>query len=121
MSKGKKTWVEVCSDLGIQFDEDEFQEWGLFHSNPNRLQEFVAYYERYSPFESDATYALSQLIFVSANELMQSKIEPPRSFAVFLRRYGSEFDVDFEHWTNLAGSSPSEVYPLSNWLAEKFG
>ncbi len=60
--------LEMVSDeLGLNFIE---QDWGIINESPDRLEEFIEYFNIHQPFPEAIKYQLFELIIASCNEAL---------------------------------------------------
>lgn len=97
-------WLKKLStDLGL---EEYQQDWGICNSDPNRIQEFIRYFENNiveHPYEPEA---LAELILQSYEELEETGPEIEKDFGLivkFIEDHGAEFPMTLNYWRKLDG------------------
>jgi hypothetical protein len=98
-------WIQKLStDLGLK---EYGQDWGIINSDPNRVLEFVAYYQNNSvdhPWEPEA---LAELIFQSMNDAIEyssASDEMYNIFCNFIHNHSPEFPETLNYWVSLKGN-----------------
>ena len=104
-------WIQKLSGaLGLIEHE---QDWGVCNSDPNRVSEFIEYFQRNSVEDPWEPEALAELIFESMNDaVMNSRIdhELQRNFCSFVKSRASEFPLTLKYWISL---SDNEEFPVA--------
>lgn len=109
----KQELQELCEALGLQYFE---QDWGLINADPNRLREFISYYESRS-FTPAQRYDMVDLILASANEGLEAhqlSSADAQDAAEVAARHAPEAPVAVAHWI---GSDSG--YPIGQFLRER--
>jgi hypothetical protein len=87
--------------LNLQSDG---QDWGIENSDPNRVMDFLAFYESHKPAHSCECEALADLILQSSQEAIEARHlsdEQQKSVVSFFTKYRAEFPLAAAHWLSL--------------------
>lgn len=57
----------LCESLHLQYEP---QDWGIINADPQRLSEFIRYYEVTPSLATSQRFELAELILASANEYL---------------------------------------------------
>ncbi|WP_298760640.1 hypothetical protein [uncultured Psychroserpens sp.] len=99
---------KITEDLNLNF---ESQDWGIINASPDRLEEFVKYFEtsRYSEKEK---YELFELIIASYNDCLIEIKEKSKIFEDFISNTkGSDtYNTIINYWKNLDND---DEFPIS--------
>jgi len=91
----------IAQALGLP---DSGQDWGIEHSDPRRVLEFVAFAESLGAPTNVEMEALGELILQSAEEALEmgclGDVER-RHVVRFLKAYGGRFPMTLEYWSSL--------------------
>ncbi len=106
---------ELCSKLGLSL---ESQDWGIINADPNRLREFISFYQSESMMPSQR-FELGELILASANERLLAgtarENEDMRMFIDFVRNHWREQEAHFAYWLGL---NPDDEFPIAALLKQ---
>lgn len=109
----KRDWTQrLSSTLGLA---PESQDWGIANASPDRLLEFIEFFEQHQPQDPWDQEALAELILASADEaLRRGSLEPQESdrTVAFLRRNAATFPHQIQYWSNL----PEGEFPVVRLL-----
>lgn len=86
-------------ELGLP---DSGQDWGVEHSDPARLEEFVKFSARYKPRGAWDMEDLADLVFQSAEEVLEQGViqkNARRELIHFVQSRRHEFPYAIKHWT----------------------
>jgi hypothetical protein len=103
--------ARLSSRLGLS---DEPQDWGIVNADASRLGEFV-HVAREEQLTQAEFYGMAELVFASANELLQQ--EPTANVsdvAVLFTKRPAVAQVVANYWRSL----DSEEFPISGWLRD---
>ncbi len=104
--------------LGIPFHVHDAQDWGLIHANPNRLREFIEFYNSNSHrLEFIQAYKLRELILSSANESLieyEKFIDiSPIELITFIKDNIHDFKDQLRYWLK---NKDDEEMPIGKLL-----
>jgi len=98
--------------LGLRF---QTQDWGILNSDPDRLEEFVRFYET-TDLAPTQRYELGDLVLASANDaLVKQELDENRlqELAAFIARNRASLQTRIDYWAGLAGDSE---FPIAGAL-----
>lgn len=106
-------WTKALSDaLSL---EEHPQDWGICNADPDRIEEFIRYFEQSAVIHPWQPEALAELIFASANDALSGKglaSADASLLTLFVRDHRSEFPNEWEYWINL---EPAD-FPITEFL-----
>jgi hypothetical protein len=111
-----ETVEKICLDLNIKFDEQDLQDWGIIHSNQNRVQEFISYYKNHNLSEI-SQYYLFELIVASYNDALLEKLVNENVEKVFINLI-TESSVNLK--TNIIKDYWGRIYNEENFPVGKY-
>ncbi len=92
---------KLNKSLGLNI---EGQDWGIENSDPKRVKEFVAFFEKNKVSDPCEPEALAELIFQSAQEAFENHllcIKDQRLLLAFYTKHRSKFPLAEEYWLSL--------------------
>jgi len=108
-------WMTRLSDaLGVQ---EQAQEWGTCNADPERLLEFIDFFERHQAEHPSETEALAELIIASFNEGLVEGIDSEihvEAFKAFVALNQAGFPEQLAYWSEL----DDEDFPVGHVLRE---
>ena len=108
----------MSTELSLQFEP---QDWGIFNADPNRLEEFLSFYENNHSLHLTQKYHLCELIIASFNEAMIEKRAPQKVLNKFIRFVSSIKKVhsaQIQYWSSLEAS---DEFPVAQVLLNVCG
>jgi hypothetical protein len=97
--------MSMLSDIATALKlPEEGQDWGIEHSDPRRLEEFVAFAETYRPKNPWESEALAELVMQSSEEALELGIlgsALQHRIIAFVEAHGHSFPVTLEYWRSL--------------------
>ena len=100
--KGIDEWTKALSNaLSL---EEHPQDWGVCNADPDRIEEFIRYFEQSAVIHPWQPEALAELILASADDALSGKGLGAADASLlmrFVRDHRSEFPIEWEHWINL--------------------
>jgi hypothetical protein len=114
ISEAERELKQLCQALRLQYER---QDWGIINADPDRLAEFMAYYEANPGLSATQKYELTELILASANAQLSSESGSlPGSLLAFLLRHKHAFETQMDYWRMLTDDAE---FPLAKWLRER--
>ncbi|WP_421774781.1 hypothetical protein [Gracilimonas sp.] len=97
-----KNLKKFSDELGFDFKVSQL-DWGIENADPERVLEFISYYESLEGLTENESGNLAQLIFQSAEEYLQENDDEDVKIKVlnFVKEHNSEFPLEFGYWKNL--------------------
>jgi len=92
---------ELSERLGLRF---QTQDWGILNSDPDRLEEFVHFYET-ADLAPTQRYELGALVLASANDaLVKQDLDENRlqQLEAFIARNRASLQTHIDYWAGLA-------------------
>lgn len=104
-----KRLMEMCNDLGLP---EVGQDWGITYSDPNRMTEFISYYQSKEFIPLQKEY-LMELILQSANELILENCpaEEIEKFERFYAKHYHKAPMQHRYWSRL--SNDDGEFPIA--------
>jgi len=108
-------WMTRLSDaLGVK---EQAQDWGTCNADPERLLEFIDFFERHQPEHPSETEALAELIIASFNDAAVEGTDSEihvEAFKAFIALNRESFPEQFTYWSGL----DDEDFPVGHVLRE---
>jgi hypothetical protein len=93
-------WMtRLSEDLGLK---EHLQDWGTCNADPERLLEFIDFFERHQPEHPEEPEALAELIIASFNEGQVEGITSEinvEAFKAFIALNRESFPEQFTYWS----------------------
>ena len=102
---------ELCPDLKL---EREDQDWAIIVADPDRVEDFILYYDNHPGLSSLAKSMLFDLVLASINDAMlkgDDLNEKKDVYATFIARESTHFPLEAEYWSRR--HSDGERCPVS--------
>lgn len=120
MSIENKTLKDASEELKLCYEE---QDWGIINSDPNRIKEFINYFEKHKNSKSNSfKYDMFELIVASYNDaILEDKINNiiENDFRDLINEHKNEelYQTIFSYWIEIKNN---EEFPVGNYLEKLF-
>jgi hypothetical protein len=101
-STPKELLLDLCRTLGLLY---ESQDWGIANADPDRVVEFIVFYEGATYLSPTQQHEMGELIIASMNDDLEEGFVDPTvrdKFVDFVAARRSEFQVVVNYWASLA-------------------
>ncbi len=105
----KELLEQLSVQLGLRY---ESQDWGIQNADPDRLEEFLRFYET-APLAPTQRFEMGELVLASANDaLVRGRVDPSRlrELKNFVTRNRANLQPHLAYWAAL---TPATEFPLA--------
>jgi len=108
---------KICLDLNIKFDKSNIQDWGIIHSDANRVEEFLSFYKN-ANLNEYMQYYVFELIVASYNDAMLKELtnqDLQNSFLDIVSKSSTnkKLDIINDYWRRICNE---EEFPVGKLL-----
>ena len=114
-SNSKYLLKQLSNSLNLNY---ESQDWGIINADPNRIEEFISYYEENNTLHTTQKFELQELILASFNDALDERIlslRVEKFFQDFIIKNREEMEFQLKYWSSL---NNSKEFPLADYLAK---